>query len=663
MTAQLDAALAWAERGVPAFPVRPGGKEPMVPGGFRSATCDPDTIRSWWSKWSDANVALACGDGLTVLDVDGPEGMAALTELLRAAGCKLGRVPRADTPHGRHYYFGRTDLGRRIGVRPQLDVLGHGGYVIAPPSTGPDGTPYRWHREPNGVLPTMPAALRDLLAGAPRRARDDLYNGAAIPEGTRDATLTSLAGTMRRPGMSASEIEAALLVVNSNRCDPPLPSEQVRKIAQSVARYEPEPAVVHGAVSVLSAETNPGRHLTALSTLTAQSQERWPTLDPAAFYGLAGDVVRTLEPHTEADPAGLLLCLLAMFGNAVGPGPHMIAEAAEHPARLHVVLVGDTARSRKGSAHANIARILAPVDPEWFANHLPGGLASGEGLIAAVDDNQAIDGRLLVLDPEFGRVLAVANRDGSTLSAILRQAWDSGSLRVQTRKNPLQTTGAHISVVSAITAEELHRRLTDTEIVNGFVNRYLLCCVRRSKKLPHGGNLDPAALDGLVKRITAAADHAAEIDLMARSPDANRRWELAYDAFPDHGGLVGAVTARADAQTLRLSVAYALLDGSKVIELPHLEAALAVWRYCEASARYLFGDATGDPVADRLFEAILAAGEAGLDASAQRDLFSRHVAATRLAQARDALERQGLIVTTREPTAGRDRLVSRAVQP
>jgi hypothetical protein len=112
---------------------------------------------------------------------------------------------------------------------------------------------------------------------------------------------------------------------------------------------------------------------------------------------------------------------------------------------------------------------------------------------------------------------------------------------------------------------------------------------------------------------------------------------------------------------LRLSVAYALLDGSEVIQLDHLQAALAVWRYCEQSAAHVFGDALGDEVADRLLEAVRAAGEEGLDGTEQRDLFSRHAGGKRLEMARALLESKGLIVTETEETRGRPRLVSRAV--
>jgi hypothetical protein len=406
-------------------------------------------------------------------------------------------------------------------------------------------------------------------------------------------------------------------------------------------------------------------------SLASQSQEpQWPVLGQAAYHGLAGKVVRTLTPESEADPAGLLCGFLVGFGNMVGLGPHAVAGSAPHPARLNVVLVGDSSRARKGTSWADASRVLAEAAPDWRERCEVSGLSSGEGLINEVRDSETLDGDLspfakcrLIYEGEFARVLKVAARDGNILSTVLRDAWDGRPLRTLTRKDPLKASGAHISVIAHITAEELRRYLTETDMASGFANRFLFCLVRRTTLLPDGGNLDPAELDDLAVKVLAVANAARGIGVLRRSAEAGVLWHDAYKRWADEapGGLAGAVVARAEAQTLRLSVAYALLDRSSVVEVFHLEAALAVWRYCEASALYLFGDALGDPIADRLLEALHGAGAEGLDSTAQHAVFGRHVSATRLAQARAELERRALITTTTEETGGRPRLVSRAV--
>lgn len=396
----------------------------------------------------------------------------------------------------------------------------------------------------------------------------------------------------------------------------------------------------------------------------------WPILDDDALHGLAGHVVRTIEPHTEADPVAVLVSFLAAFGSAVGPEPHAVADGAPHPARLYAVLVGETSRARKGTSWANVRPVLAEADPAWSTERILGGLASGEGLIAAVsepdDDSEdgppPVDKRLLVVEPEYARLLAVAERQGNTLSAIVRQAWDTGDLDVTTRRDPLRARGAHVSILGHVTLEELRRRLLDSEAANGFANRFLYACVRRSKLLPSGGNPDRQELVELGALTKAALTDARAIARVRRDADADEMWIDLYQQMADDApaGLVGAVTARAEAQVLRLSVAYALTDGSATISVDHLRAAWALWRYCEQSAAYIFGDSLGDEIADRLLAALTEAGESGLDGTAQSHHFGRHVSAARLDAARKLLEERGLAVTTTEPTGGRPRVVTYA---
>lgn len=406
-----------------------------------------------------------------------------------------------------------------------------------------------------------------------------------------------------------------------------------------------------------------------LRIVRQREKEPWPDpLLPAALHGLAGRVVGALLPHTESDPAALLLNFLVSFGSAVGPGPHGYADGSEHPARLNGLLVGDTSRARKGTSWANIRRVMVGADPGWAEERIVGGLASGEGLIAKLHDGSTEDGepvesdrRLLVVEPEFARLLGVASREGSTVSAIVRDAWDSGQLRVMTRKDPLVATGTHVSVLGHITRDELLRTLAGVEIANGFANRFLFVLVRRSSIKPNGGRLDEIIRD-LGAEVHRALSEARKVGRLRRSDDAEQEWTRLYCeiAENDAAGLVGSITARAEAQLLRLSVVYALLDGCRSIEVEHLHAASAVWRYSEASARIIFGNSLGDEIADRLLAAVRQAGKSGLDREQQRALFSRHVSSDRLAQARSKLEERGLAKTESETTAGRPRQVLRA---
>jgi hypothetical protein len=372
----------------------------------------------------------------------------------------------------------------------------------------------------------------------------------------------------------------------------------------------------------------------------------WPVLDEAALYGLAGDVVRTIEPHTEGDPVALLVNFLVMFGSAVGRSPHARVGAAKHHANLYAIHVGETARARKGTAHGEAQRVMERADPEWKAR-VQGGLSSGEGLIYAVRDpiwklnrdgelklvDPGIDDkRLLAVESEYSAVLRVAGRDGNTLSEPIRRAWDGDDLRTLTRSAPIMATAPHISVLGHITIRELLRELSETYQANGFANRNLFVCVQRSRELPHGGELPDAEVTALAMRVRAALDAARRIGPVRRDAETDRVWEAVYSALTAaRPGMLGAITARAEAQVLRLSLLYALLDLSQDIRRVHLEAALAVWQYAEDSARFIFGDATGDPVADQILTALRRTGR--MTQTQISELFGRNHKAGRLERA------------------------------
>jgi hypothetical protein len=122
--------------------------------------------------------------------------------------------------------------------------------------------------------------------------------------------------------------------------------------------------------------------------------EAWPEpLAEAAFTGLAGKIIRAIEPHTEADPAALLLQLLCAVGNVVGHGPHFRVEADRHTLNISTVIVGPTSSGRKGTSWGRIRRLFEKVDSEWLQNRIVSGLSSGEGLINAVKDEEDEGGR------------------------------------------------------------------------------------------------------------------------------------------------------------------------------------------------------------------------------------------------------------------------------
>jgi hypothetical protein len=284
---------------------------------------------------------------------------------------------------------------------------------------------------------------------------------------------------------------------------------------------------------------------------------------------------------------------------------------------------------------------------------LLGGLSSGEGLIFAVrdrevgedkDGNEVVrdegvsDKRLLPIEPELAGVLKAAGREGNTLSPTMRQAWDDGRLQVMTKNSPMKATDAHVSIIGHITTAELLRHLTETDAANGFANRFLWLLVKRSKQLPFGGEWWKVDKEPLLKRLGEALEFGKSPVEVSWGRTARAVWPEVYGPLSEgKPGLFGAVTGRAEAQVVRLAALYAVLDLSSEIESEHLAAALALWDYAEASALHVFGDATGDPEADRILQALRAAGGGGMTRTEISGLFGRNRGAERLARALSTL--------------------------
>jgi hypothetical protein len=418
----------------------------------------------------------------------------------------------------------------------------------------------------------------------------------------------------------------------------------------------------------------PGNHRNGHAQHPSRSpaiERQWPTLHPAALHGVVGDVVAAIDPHTEGDPVAIAINTIGMFGSAVGRAPHTRVGATRHGTNTFFVLIGQTSRARKGTAHDEALRLVALADPQW-KDRVVGGLSSGEGLIHAVrdatfklnkdgesipDDPGILDKRLCVIEPEFASVLKVGRRDGNTVTEGLRRAWDGNDLRTLTRSSPLVATHPHVTLIGHITEDELRRTLDDTSQTNGYFNRFAPACVKRSKLLPHGGSLPESTVTRLATRLQSAMDLARRRGALERDQAAREMWEAVYpELTKERPGMLGAITARAEAHALRFSLLYALLDGSPVIGSAHLEAALALWEYCEDSARYVFGDATGDPIADRVLSALRNA-PGGMTQNALGDLFGRNLPGGKLAGALEDLHRLGRVASHEEETGGRPRTV------
>ena len=430
-------------------------------------------------------------------------------------------------------------------------------------------------------------------------------------------------------------------------------------------------------VPVDLADDVPGDTLPATVAHECEPMPEWPKMGSAGYHGLAGDMVEMIDPHTESDPVAVLTTALAMFGNAAGRGAYFVAEGRRHHPNVFVVQTGETAKGRKGSSYSQASRVFIHADHVWAKGQIRFGLSTGEGLIYAVRDPRyetkqakekgeapgdyaevmvdagVSDKRVLVVEEEFSQVLAQTLRKANTLSATLRRAWDTGDLQNMNKNSPDKATAAHVSIVGHITKAELVRNLTSTETANGFANRFCFISVTRSKLLPDGGNLADADIERMGARFATALRWGYHAGLITRSPEAGELWHAMYpDLSEARPGLLGAVCARAEAQVMRFALIYAMLDRSPTIEVAHLEAGLAVWRYAEASARWIFGDSLGDDVADTILGALRHRPD-GLSRTEINKLLGGNRLAPQIAVALNALATGGHAHVTREGGAGR----------
>jgi hypothetical protein len=246
MTGMLAHALSYAAGAWPVIPLHTPvggrcdclracdspGKHPRTAHGLTDASTDPDQIRKWWDMWPDANVGLVIPDGYVVVDVDVAEASSV------ANGHELPTTASAKTGRGWHFlYRTPTSVRPAVGVLEHVDLRGPGSYIVAPPSVHVSGARYVWVSTPGEGIAEAPAWI--LEAGARTRELTPDAVGAPIVEGARNATLTRIAGAMRRHGTTADELYAALSSVNAARVVPPLPDDELRAIAHSVARYQP----------------------------------------------------------------------------------------------------------------------------------------------------------------------------------------------------------------------------------------------------------------------------------------------------------------------------------------------------------------------------------------------------------------------------------------
>jgi hypothetical protein len=696
----LESARRWLQRGFHPIPVPDRGKAPKNSGWPSMRLRESDLAQHFNGRAMNIGIILGI-DGAADVDCDCPEALAAAPILLPDTGMIFGR---ASTPAAHHLYRSNPAVKSMKYIDPlqprgkkativELRGLKQDGSVgiqtVVPTSMHPSNEKIRFEPGRDGEAATVQATVLEQSVGR-LAAAALLARHFPEPKSGRNDAFLALAGILARARWKSEDAVAfnfALYrILFGPKADRAACSAEVKSTfmkhgaGEDVTGIPKLKTLVREQVVMTALDwlgINPN------SVVRSAGQDDSPsvfdrlqpypeTLGEPAYYGLAGKFVRMVEPHTEADPSLLLLTFLVYAGNILGRDAYVWAGGDKHHTNLFVCAVGPSATGRKGSAASPVKMFFNGVDPKWVKN-FRSGLSSGEGIVWAVHDpitrigkNGEIeeidhgieDKRLLVLQTEFFGALRAMKRQGNTLSATIRDAWDRDELGTLVKNNPAKATNPHISIIANITGEELLRGLLDDELDNGFANRFLWVCSKQSKFLPEGGRISTVNFDPL--RAEFNKNRGIAKGAIERNADARDMW--GYDnkkggvyrhLSRDRGGVFGNVTSRAAPQVLRVSLIYALLDGSPEIRREHLEAALEVWRYAEESAAYIFGDVLGDPLADAIFTELKQAGKAGMTRTELTDSFGRNKLGSDLNRGLLHLHRIGKARFVRVPTAGR----------
>jgi hypothetical protein len=342
-----------------------------------------------------------------------------------------------------------------------------------------------------------------------------------------------------------------------------------------------------------------------------------PRPDPACLYGLVGDVARAGSENTEANPLAIALNFMAYLSAGIGRGAFTYVGNTRHYCRIFGLHVGRTGRGRKGDAASLVHRIDMAIraSNEHGAPQVhSGGLSTREGLALMIHDGWTAgkkevepihDKRLWVIESEFANILHQSKREGNTLSSALRDAWDGVSIKPATKGHPrVWASHPHICLSAGITPSELHSLLAARELTNGFANRFLIIWAERTVILPFPLATPQAEVDALAKRVLEVIDFAgglrfAERDVLnvTMTDAAKSAYSKLYHAELNDqsaGERITALLERRAPTLMRIAMLFALCDLKKVVDVHHVEAALAWIRYWMESVKFIFSDAVDE---------------------------------------------------------------------
>ena len=490
-----------------------------------------------------------------------------------------------------------------------------------------------------------------------RKARSKVFDGDDRHPNYRDAQL-AVVGAGRRgcPGAKATLKRMRRMFL----ADVTAPGDNQRSAAKAKAEWD---EMLHGAVAVA---VNAGPQLDGcLNDIPAwitqdadadnapKRSDLVPAVHSAAYHGVAGEYVKAIAADTESDPLAVLVQVLAWVGCKIGRSAWIRHGNVTHYPLIWPLIVGRTSTGRKGNSAADS---LSSLNSLSSLPRTRSGLSSGEGLIEAFmaknPDDAAPDPRMIVLETEWESVLARTRREGNTLSAVLRDAWDGRTLATMHAGGASREVGVHaLTVVGHITPQALQEGMTGSDLTNGFLNRFIPIAVHRPHLVVWPEEMTVSARNALVTIATKKSDVDGEFTLTPEAKNLYAHWYTTYsDESEKTADRVAMATGRAVPNLLRLALIYAWLDDSLgLIDVDHVKAATAIIDNARASAQLL-----------------LAAGRAGVDGKILKALrevgpmtktdlfnhFARHVSADQLNEALTTLVESGEVVVEKKTDTG-----------
>ncbi len=474
--ANLEAALRYAMLGWYVFPVQTPrhdgsctcgnsgcsniGKHPRTPHGFNDATIDPEQIRKWWTTRPEANIGVRTGpkSGLFALDVDlHSGGYESLDDLITSYGDLPDTLIAETGGGGKHYFFRHPDVPVRCSagkLGSGLDVRGEGGYIIVAPSQHASGKGYVWElgsAPDEAELAEAPEWLLDELQGrGPELGEGSV--GKTLLEGSRNESLTSLAGSMRRRGMSEEAIGAALQAENRLRCNPPLSEEEVQRIAHSVSRYAP-----------------------------AERQEQlddYPEVPDHVFGLLPESIQRTLNCFSSKQQKTILLVARMAVDGACMPNVWTQMETAEYAPDVINFIIGPPASDK--SIAVNYGKRIGMSVEQHLAGHaqepvypmqtrclfLPGNTSAS----ALIHGLQANGGSGCIVESESDVLNSATRQEWGEFKHLIRQAASHEDISInRVDGGRLWVANPRLSACITGTPDQCTRFLQSTE--NGLYSR------------------------------------------------------------------------------------------------------------------------------------------------------------------------------------------------